>query len=908
MSGPWEQYADPSTAKQEEGPWSQFAVAEAADIQAKKQLSTFDYISNEAKKGTVDSAVLGQAILDTFVVDPFKMVYEQYRSKSLSDLVAPKTNVPTGGIAERFGKNIERLQKATQPLTGARYDTKAPSITAEILGGGARFVTDPLGLFSGTVKAGATAAEAVTKTGKEIAGRVPALFGIGVTAETGGQLGEAAEKAVTGEDTGAGRAIGSIAAATKGATFVAPAVSTVVNAPFNVIGQVYKKYKTVQADPNSASEVLATTSAKRLLEAIAKETPGNKLDEIVDDFNRISGVVNKENLPLLVAMSDNPLVRVSVQRLAKTNPEMRQRIETELGRLAQNIDNRADLIFGQRYAPVVGAEQVSVKNAVKQRIAIDNKINQLSEAYIPGVTKENIGSAITNLVDSRVKLARKEMEPVYTSVLADAKKAGATLPETAVKDVYNFVVSNNIRDIFGKGTAVDKKIIKEWGPTEIGFAPAGFEQVDSLKREINRLQRGRLNPDESRKLFQLEDVLDNARAQIPGNFNDRLKAADLAYYEKVGVPFGSQGIKDIDSKKYAEQVAPVIIKNTSSLRQFLTAVGDEGKPIVRNAIISDAYSKVFTNDALDPKKLQTYLTRNKEILDQVPDVQAELRNAIVDVGSLQVARKNIDLAVAQTEKELADNFVIRVKDSKGVSVPDYKSITDRTFRDPAFFSKIKKDISNLDPSSAKAVTNAMRAEIINTARDFPDGGLSFLSNPRNKRVIDGVFGSGYQSAVKDLVKLSDAVNRSDVGKLSAVITQADLDTFGKYAANLGFPGLDIPYVTSTIRDRISSPIQKAVRVITKVNTAKTREDTDQAIFDLLFDKDGLKKLQQVSKEFDLIIQNPVTLKKITDKIQDVIPLYTYGAVKAATIPSEEGPISEQFPMGGFEEDSSFTGK
>lgn len=894
MNGPWEQYqaqqGKPIT--QEEGPWSQYSIAEQADTQAKKELTTFEYISNEARKGTVDSAVLGQAILDTFVIDPFKKLYAE---------VTGKPSTAPGGIGERFGRNIERLQKAAQPITGARYDTKAPSVTAEILGGGARFATDPLGLLTGTVKSGVTAVESAIQTGKAISSRIPALFGIGVTAETGGQLGEATEKALTGEDTGAGRAIGSIAAATKGATLIAPAVSTAITAPGNVIKQVYNKYKTVQADPNGAAEVLATTSAKRLLEAIAKETPGNKLEDIVADFNRISNNINKENLPLLVAMSDNPLVRVEVQRLAKTNPEMRQRIETELARLAENIDNRANLIFGQRYAPVVGAEQVSVQNAIKQRMMIDDKINQLSESYIPGVTKENIGSAIINLVDSRVKIARKEMEPVYESILADAKKSGAKLPEPAVRDVYNFVVSNNIRDIFGKGTAVDKKIVKEWGPSEIGFAPVGFEQVDSLKREINRLQRGKLNADEARKLTQLEDVLDNARTQIPGNFNDRLKAADLAYYEKVGVPFGSQGIKDIDSKKYAEQVAPVIIKNTSSLRQFLSAVGDEGKPIVRNAIISDAYSKVFTNDALDPKKLQTYLTRNKEILDQVPEVQAELRKAFADVGSLQIARKNIDAAVANAQKDLADNFVISVKDSKGVSVPDYKSITDRTFRDPAFFAKIKKDISNLDPASAKAVTNAMKAEIINTARDFPDGGLAFLANPRNKKVLDSAFGSGYQDAVKDLVKLSDAVNRSDVGKLSAVITQSDLDTFGKYASSMGFPGLDIPYVTSTIRDRISSPIQKAVRILTRVNTAKMRDETDQAIFDLLFDKNGLQKLQQVSKEFDLSIQNPVTFKKITDKIKDIVPLYTYGAVKAATLPSEKGGIQEQFPMGGFEE-------
>lgn len=893
MNGPWEQFKDPTTApKAEEGPWSQYAVAEAADQSAKQDLSRFDYIANEAKKGTVDSIVLGQAILDTFVIDPFKKLYST---------VTGTPDTAPGGIGERFSQNIKRLEKVTQPVTGAKYDTKAPDELTKILGAGARFTTDPLGLFTGTVKAGTTAAKTVIETAKEVAKRTPTLFGIGVTAETGGYLGEQAEKTITGEDTGAGRAIGSIAAATKGAAFVAPLISTAATAPVNVAKQIWDKYKTVKTDPQAASEAVANTAAKRLLEAIAKETPGEKIDDIIEDFNRISGSINKENLQLLVAMSDNPLVKVEVQRLVKTNPEMRQRIETELARLAQNIDNRADVLFGQRYAPVVGAEQVSVKNALRQRIAIDNQIDKLSSSYIPDVSKENIGQAITNLVDARVKLVTKEMAPVYESILTDAKRAGAKLPDTAVRDVYNFVTANNIRDIFGKGTAVDKKIMKEWGPSDIGFAPVGFEQVDSLKKEINRLQRGNLTRDEARKLNQLEEVLNQARTQIPGNFNDRLKAADLAYYEKVGVPFGAQGIKDIDSKKYAEQVAPVIIKNSSSLKQFLNAVGDEGRPIVRNAVISDVYAKAFTDGALDPKKLQNYLIKNKEVLDTVPEIRDELRNSFVNIGALQIARKNIDDSVRAAEAELADNFVIKVKDSKGVSVPDYKSITDRFFRDPAFYAQINKQVSNLDPVSAKAVRNAMKAEIINTARDFPNGGLAFLSDPRNKRVIDGVFGSGYQNSIKDLIKLSDAVKNSDVTRLSSVVTQADLDTFGKYAADIGFPGLDIPYVTSTIRDRISSPIQKAVRILTRVNTAKMKEDTDEAIFNLLFDKDGLSKLRAVSKEFDFKINNPVTFQKVTNKIKDILPLYTYGAVKAATLPEEQGQIPEQFPIGGFEE-------
>lgn len=851
---------------------------------SKQSVTAFEYIANEARKGTTDLAVLGQAILDTFVIDPVKKTY--------SAITGTPDTAP-GGIVERFGGNIQRLQRQAGAITGAKEGLVAPDELSKFLGAGARFATDPTGLIGVPIKSAAA-------FGKEAAVRIPTMFGIGVTSEAGGRVGEEIEKVVTGEDTGAGRAIGATVAGLKGASVVTPIVTATVKAPLSITKQVYDKYKTVKADPDSASQQLASTSAKRLLEAVVKEQGIDKIDDVVEDFNRISQSLNKEDLPLMFAMSDNPLVRVEVQRLAKTNPAMRQRMEAEFARLSQSIDERADLIFGARYSPVAGAEQVSVQNAIKRRQLLDDKIDELASRYVPGESQASLGQAIETLVSTRLKEVTKEMEPVYKSILDDAKKAGATLPDTAVRDVYNFVVANNIRDIFGKGTAVDKQIMNTWGPRNGEFFPASFNEVDSLKRRINQLQRGKLNRDEARKLDQLETVLDEARKSIPGNFSERLRAADLAYYEKVGVPFGAQGIKDIDSKKYAEQVAPVIARNESSLKQFLAAVGDEGKPVARNAIISDVYNKAFKDGVLEPALLKRYITKNENMLNQVPEVKRELQEAAINIGSLNQARKSIDDAVKVAEKELADNFVIKVKDSQGQSIPDYRSIVDRIIRDPAFDQKINREIKNLDPASAKAVRNAMRAELVDIARNNSDGGIAFLTNPRNKRAIENIFGSGYQSAVKDLVKLSDAVNKADVNRLTSVITQQDLDKFGKYAADIGFPGLDIPYVTSTIRDRISSVPQKVVRILTRVNTAKTRQDTDEAIFELLSDPQGLKKLQAVAKEFDFKVDNPLTFKKINDSIANITPFYAYGAIKASVFEPETGrDTSADIPMGEF---------
>ena len=896
MAGPWEQYKSSSVTAEPApsvGPWSEYTKANE-DIQAAKAVSTFDYIANQAKLGLTDTAVLGEAILDTFLIQPVK------------GLVTGKGE--QGGIGERFSRNVQRLQKTAANITGAETGVKPPSTLAEITGGGARMLSDPIGYVGGgIVKAG----RPLLDTAAAVTGRVVSLFGLGATAETGGIVGEQVEKTVTGETTGTGRAIGSFATALAGIPSAA-VIEQTISGGGNVVKQIYDKYKFVKSDPAAANEAYASGAAKRLLEKIAEQQPGTKLDDIVTDFNRISNIINKEDVPLMVAMADNPAVRNQVQRLAKENPAFRQRINTELENLAGAIDNRANLLFGERYAPVTGAEGINIKPLYARRQAIDDQIENLSSKFVPTERQTEIGKAIENLVEARRKTAAAEIRPTYQNIIKEATAAKAELPSEQVASIYKFVEENNLRDIFGRNTPIDRQILSRLSPTqekllnEEGkevvkdvFKPLSFENVDSLKRAINEFQRERLTLDESRRINQLEQFVNQSRQSIPGDYSQRLADVDRVFYEKVGIPFSAQGIKDIDSKRYAEQVAPVIIKNSSSLNQFLGAVGDQGIPIANNAVIADVYSKVIKNDVLDRKALQNYIRQKEAVLDQLPEIKSLLKQSVIDAGDLKIARANIDEAVKVSEKRVADNFVLSVKDAKGVSVPNYTEVTDRLFRDPKFYDKLTDDLKDLDPATSKAVYNSIRAEIVNKAREFPGGGLKFLSDPKNAKVINQVFGKGYQSAVRDLTKLSDAVNRANVDELSAVITRSSLDVLAKI-----LPGIDIPFITSTIRDRIASAPQKAVRILTRINTAQLKTETDKAIADLLLDPQGLQKLQNVARTLDFKINNPVSFKKFQDSLFSIIPRYGYGGAKEAIIQATEPAAAPSEPViefGDFEQ-------
>lgn len=871
-----------------------FETAAPAPTQQDK-MSNLGYIANQAKLGLTDTAVLGEALIDTFAIQPFK-------------------GLVTGEKQPTFTENVKRLQKAAGTFTGATEETKAPNAVAEIVGGGARMFSDPAGYVgSGLFKTGAgviskaanlPVKEILTETGQAVAQAFPraaGLFGMGVTSETGGILGQEVEKQITGKDTGTGKAIGQVAGIVPGIA-TSTAIETSAKAAGNLFQQVRDKYKTVKADPDAASQAYASGAAKRFLDLVAESMPSNNIDQIMTEFNRIGNKIGVGDIPLFAAMSDNPIVQSEVARLVKSKEGagIRQQFETEIKNIVGKIDESASDLFGSRYTPVKGTTTpltTQVNKNIKLREAVDTKLDDITSRF-QEQDLEQIGADANRLLDVRSKAAKAEMTPVYDDIKAGASKAGAVLPDTGVRDIYSFVQANNMQDIFGRGTPMDKLIQKNFAPIEGEFYPASFKDVISLKEEINRVQRSvRMDEKMKMRLNELEDVVDASRQQIPGKWNQALIDADRQYYEKIGIPFGTQGIKDIDAKKYAVQVAPQIVKNPETMRSFLKAGGADAVTIADNAIMSQAYTKVIKNGELDARALQRFIKEKSAVLDQVPETRKLLESSLFDESVLKLKRAELDDKIKLADKQIADNFVLGVKDENGIAVPNYSEIANRIFSDPNFFGKISKDLSNVDKRTSKAVIRNIQAEVLEKARNSTDGGVGFITNPKNKNTIDKVFGKGYQQEVRDLMVMSDALNKADISKISAVIDQSNLDVLAKIA-----PGLDIPYVTSTLRDRISSNFQKGVRLLSRAKTAQLKTDTDRALKELLLDRDGLKKLQAIKNTMDFKLQKPTSMKQISETIGTIVPRYVYGAAKEELLSKEPAPLPNETPQfGSFEQ-------
>ena len=526
----------------------------------------------------------------------------------------------------------------------------------------------------------------------------------------------------------------------------------------------------------------------------------------------------------------------------------------------------------------------------------------------------DIGTRITQLKDTQLKAAKKQLEIEYEALRVGSRKAGVNLPEEGVASIYNFVKENRLRDVFGKGTAIDKEILKQFEPKNNEFYPVNFETVISLKEAINKLQRGRLDPKEERLLIELENVVNKAREGIPGKWNQQLMDVDRAYYENVGVPFSAQGIRDIDSRKYAEQVAPVIVKNASAFNQFRSVVGDEANVIGRNALLSEAYDKTVKNGTLNPNALRAFITKKGAVIDEIPGLRQEFNLALIDDQGLKMHKATLDNNIKAAEKRLADNFIAQSIDPQtGQALPSYNQIVNNILQNRSNLVQVRSQLADVDPTTSKAVKNALKAEFVNKAREFPDGGIAFLTDIKNKDVVEFLYGmkttegkqipgltyNSFRRSAEDILRLSDAAKTADISRINLQQDNKKLDAVGKALENLGLPGLDLPFLASNYRDRITSLFQKGVRIMSRVNERRTQDALNTEIDNLLFDPNGMQKLREVGNEIKFNFDNPVSIQRFVDTMTDVFPRYMYGTL----ITGADEPVTvtpEEMVYGGFE--------
>ena len=844
-----------------------------------------EYLWNEAKMAPTFAPVMigGFAEYATTERDipPEDMVWLPHDATNLQRASALWEGVKKQ--AGYLGETIGEWREAAGEVVGADPTMEAPSQTAKTLGSGVSAGLDPATYFGAPLKTG----QMIVRGGE--------AFLSGMGASIGGDIGEE-----VGGTTG--QVIGTITGAVAPSAMPLRTLKKAADSTLN-LSKSFRSGKDVDGVKGSA--------ARKFLTALSEEQGIDEIMDTVDDLRKAGMILNRQETPLFVAMSDSPVVREKLISLAKTHPEFMHRVTNELMGIHNKVASHYDNVLGARYAQIgdpagyTKAQNASVNKAVKRRMMIEVKIDKADSQLVPPKQPKDLGKQITSLVKAKRQAVSQEMQPAYKGLIKEAMDAGAVMPPEAVGNIYNFVEHNKtVRDIFGKGTALDNKIMSMIRPRTKGetvqtsdmygqiiskevsraeFSAMTFEQVDSLKRALNEAGRKKMTRNEERLLGDLKAVVNESRRQISGDFNDRLVGLDTIYAQRVGIPFSEQGVVDVSSRKYAEQVAPVLVDKRSAVDSFLNVAGDEGMPIVRNAVLSKAYhtDSVITDGVLNPKGLRTFIKKNKEVIDAVPGLRTELNAMQDNQSNLMLAVGRLNEASKVQQKEMANHFINQV--SRTTRVPDYGTMVRGILNKEIRIDEILKNIKTLDAVDAKAVRGSLRRELVEIANANPGGAFKFLSSPENRSVSRALLGDRHYGMALSLSKLHDTATRADVSKLASLASRGE---------PVSLFGVDITKYVAIARRPIISPLQKAVILTSNVWTAGRQAHVDNVMMEILSSPDGLEKLHEVAKKatkgtFDIKNATDAAKQRIIVSAADLAPLQSYVAAREMAQPEDE---------------------
>lgn len=748
-------------------------LAAPADFYPK---STGGYKAEALRKGPAETAGLVSGINKMLeeqlpygtVVSPF-LAPLPYVAAQLSGMTQGR--VPRNTVGQSFAAG---RKQTFDPIMGALGTTGAEPQTGmeKIVAGGLQAVTDPLSYMFpplAGVRRMSVPAQAVARPAEQ--------FVVGMGVEGGGQAGESAGEKV-GAPT-AGRIIGGVLgggatgyaagsslklgpAAGKTWDFAKSKVDKLrgIEPKDEILREVDNRISNVfiaagQADPTFLDTLEKAAKAQK---SVSLKTPGGA----------------EVTMPLSSLLADNPVVNQLIQSIASRDPVFRaqyyNQFEGAKNALARNqalmFGSPSDIIArvadkvakGEKFIPGTDLTKVQAKRVR----SIDE---QIADAYNKQDLEPNVfGAQIEKLLATKEDAARKSTTPLYKEAFNLASEKNVRLPANAVDDIYTFVTGERNSAIFDKFPTLYSLIENRFKPKKIeqsallsaegtpltpateAFSDVGPDVLDSLKRRINADLRTTNNTDQIRFLTMLKDKVSGHIDQLDPDFVKAYRNADNAYLERVGLPFNSETLKNVDRKKFVEQIAPAIIGNKSNVDDFIRATGEDGIKVARDAFYDSFTKAAVKNDVLDPKAANKWLFKNGSKMTQIPGLEDELRASVNDVQTLLNKRAALDADF----KRVAGNQLIS---KEGFNTP--QELVNKMYSDINFTNKF---MSNSGYGQNKDAVNAVRSFMLDDI--VQSGDPVALLNDRNKSAIfNRVFGPTYAQKISDFATVSDRLQK-----------------------------------------------------------------------------------------------------------------------------------------------------
>ena len=686
---------------------------------------------------------------------------------------------------------------------------------------------------------------------------------VGAGAEAGGQAGEAAGAKVGMEGTG--RFVGSLFGGGAGAYAGGQAIKAVplTGKGFELAKNQWAKIR--GTDPDDALLKDVDSRISNIFIAAGAADP-NFMKTLTEAASAQKGVSLKApggaevEMPVSALLADNPVINNFIQNLSARDPVFRAQYGAQYEAAKQALTQNQIRLFGDPTKVAVTAVGPDLAKVQARRVrSLDE---QIADVYKDQTVDPNLfGQRVANLVDKKEKAAYAEVKPLYTEAFDIAKTKNIELPAASVDDIYGFVAGERASDIFKTFPSIYNRVQAKFRPTTVEpsailtaegapmtpggvqFSAATIEDLDSLKREINRQLSKTDVPTDIRLLTELKQRVGGHIDSLDPDFVTAYRNADKAYLQKIGLPFDAATLRAVDRKKFVEQIAPAIIGNKSNVSEFVTATGPEGIPLVRSAFLDSFTKAALKGDTLDPKAAAKWIKKNEGGVSLVPGLREELQTATTDVQSLLAERTRLNADFQRVAGE-------QILNKEGVGSP--QDLVNKMYGDIKFTEKF---MSKSGYGANKDSVNAVRAFMLDDLVQSKDP-VAALADRNNAAVFNRVFGPTYAQKVQDFVTVADRMSRdlTQVGFKGETVPKTPIEQL---------TGVPPEQILSRIYNPVSGATYAITSLFSKFWAKKASEATEARLKELLLNPtDAVKVFQAVQPRVA-----GVDVKKLQDALE-----------------------------------------
>lgn len=834
---------------------------------AQEPTGLMELAKDQWKQGLVDRAL-------SFVPDS---VQNAFQGRPAVDI-----NVAVGSNAARDQDAEDRAAAASLlnlDIKNLQPRTVDEQIVADLARAGSDFMSFLGGAGNKIVKPISAGLESAfgTLTGT-LGGETASGIAVGLGAEEGGKVEQSAR--IVGGGFGGALSAGTVMSGVKAGIAAGQAGTNIKNKLTGKVGEAV----------NEGETYVATSQVSNFITDALKSDPttGDKIahvEKVLQEFPEL-------NVGPWIAMTDNPVFKDNLNYLLRTNPVFHGTIKTQIADATAVIKTRKEALFAkdgpkaetkifkELEKGLAGAKTV-IQNVDK---ALQTVAGPLASTKVR--TPQELGNIVVQLVERKKKAVRTQMKPLYDNLFLNAEADGVVFRRDQTEALHTFATSE-VKELFGVMPAKYREVITKWkskpmldeagkvvlGPDKkpiMEYPEASLRQLDSFKRGINEgLRKKSITGDSRARLENMKTQLDAQLADM-GDFGAKYKGLDFEYWSRLGIPLSKEGIKQMSTRKFADQVAP-LLSRPAQAKEFLDMVGPAGKSVVRASTLAQ-----LSKTAYDAK------TGELDILALDKFRNNPNNREIMELSGLKDEFSDISVAVKALDEERASASTKYIEGSTGHTRQFFGRMNEQgldgvigdLLTSPAKTQGHLKFIKGLTPESQDIIMTGLKAELSTTALRSGDGAMAFIK--KNQRTYDEVFGKGMYNDLKSLADVQDLLGGISLDSIKVAAKHTRMQDFLKRGT-----GVSLSQVSSLARDRIMSGFQKMFVLTNKMNSARVDAKEEQLMIELFTKKGALKEISEAAATLKLDINKPEAIRAFANSINKTISRGAYMGTEAA---------------------------